>query len=60
MRNNTDKENWIDGVLNSTQGISRAQPGNDLFDKINSKLNNYQEVKIIYLPAYIRGQTGVA
>lgn len=31
MTNNTDKERWIEDVLNSTKGMRRASPGAALF-----------------------------
>ncbi len=50
MVNNADKERWIEEVLNSTRGMSRAQPGDDLLEKIHSKINNYREAKTIPFP----------
>jgi hypothetical protein len=50
MTNNTNKEKWIDEVMNSTQGMSRADPDNDLLDKITSKLNSPNAVKTTPLP----------
>ncbi len=40
------KEKWIDSVLGSTSGMSRAQPDLGLFDRINEALELAQ-VKII-------------
>jgi hypothetical protein len=39
MEHNTDKEKWINEVLDSTRGIRRAQPGNDLFDRVTTRLS---------------------
>ena len=40
------KEKWIDDVLSSTQGMSRARPDAVLFDRINAALELAQ-VKVI-------------
>jgi hypothetical protein len=50
MTNNTDKEKWIDEVMSSTAGMSRANPDTDLFNRISSKLNVPQVVKSTPLP----------
>ena len=50
MANNMHKEEWIDAVMKSTHGMSRAQPPTDLFEKITSKLNGRETVKIISMP----------
>jgi hypothetical protein len=42
MANNTHKEQWIDEVLTSTQGMKRAQPHDGLYDNLFSKLNSSQ------------------
>lgn len=39
MENNTNKEKWIDEVLNSTTGMNRAQPGADLYEQITARLS---------------------
>ena len=49
MANNMQKEEWIDAVMNSTEGMARANPQMDLFEKITFKLNN-QAVRIISIP----------
>lgn len=33
-----EKENWIEEVLNSTNGMAQAQPNASLFSKIQSKI----------------------
>ena|SRR5579872_1450764 len=48
MENNTNKEKWIDEVLNSAQGIKRAQPGADLYEKITDKLSRSQSVAVSF------------
>jgi len=50
MENNTNKEKWIDEVLGSVQGISRAQLCTDLYEQIGMKLNNRQTARKIPLP----------
>ena len=37
------KENWIENILNSTNGITPAVPSDDLFSKIQNKI---QENKV--------------
>jgi len=46
MKNNINKEKWIDEVFNSTQGLKRAQPGADLYEKIAAKLSHPQPVSL--------------
>jgi hypothetical protein len=50
MVHNTDKENWINEVLGSTQGMKRAAPGADLFEKITARLANPSSVRATPLP----------
>jgi len=40
MENNKQKELWIDEVLRSTEGMSRAQPKGDVYDQIIPRLNS--------------------
>jgi uncharacterized membrane protein YvbJ len=35
-----EKENWIQNVLNSTNGISSVEPADDLFSKIQHRIHN--------------------
>lgn len=42
------KEEWANEVLNSLNGMKRAEPSTDLFDKISAKLPK-NEAKIIPL-----------
>ena len=46
MENNINKEKWIDEVFNSTQGMNRAQPGADLYEKITDKLSRPHPVSL--------------
>jgi hypothetical protein len=41
-----NKEKWKDEVLKSFEGMERAKPSNDLFDKISSELENDQSTTI--------------
>ena len=41
-----EKEEWIDGILNSTNKISRAKPSAQLYSKIEGRLFE-PEVKLI-------------
>jgi uncharacterized membrane protein YvbJ len=38
-----EKENWIENVLNSTNGITTVTPSDDLFSKIQQRI---QETKV--------------
>lgn len=38
------RHKWIEDVLNSTEGMSRAQPSGKLFASIEQQLNNAREV----------------
>ena len=40
MKHNTNEEKWIEEVLNSTQGMQKAQPRADLYEQILLGLNN--------------------
>jgi hypothetical protein len=44
------KEYSIDEILNSLEGIKRALPDSLLIDKINSRINEQREIKIIPIP----------
>ena len=50
MAHNTDKENWINEVLQSTQGMNRATPKADLFERITAGMANPSSVKATRLP----------
>jgi hypothetical protein len=44
-----NKEQWANEVLASIEGVKRACPANNLFEKINAQLHNTVQVKIIPL-----------
>jgi len=50
MEHNINKDKWIDEVLNSTWGMSRAQPVAGLFEQITAKLSEPQTIKMIAFP----------
>ena len=40
------KDNWIENILNATNGITKVTPNEDLYDKINEKIH---ETKVVPL-----------
>jgi hypothetical protein len=50
MANNMHKQEWIETILNSTKGMSRATPPADLYEKITSGINDTKTVRIIPIP----------
>jgi len=48
-----EKENWIENVLNSTNGITPVAPSDDLFSKIQQRIKKQDTVstKTIWLMA---------
>lgn len=44
-----DKEKWINNILNSAEGIKRAEPNPFLFPKIISRINS-GEVSSVFIP----------
>ena len=38
MKNNMEKEQWIDDIINSMEGSQRAKPPQALFDKIETSI----------------------
>ena len=48
-----EKENWIESVLNSTDGSIKATPKTELFSKIGRRIQSHEMVspKIIWLAA---------
>jgi hypothetical protein len=50
MINNTNKEQWIDEVLRSTEGMQRVQHPGDLLEQINLKLSKSRAVKATPFP----------
>ncbi len=51
MKNSINKEKWIDEVLESTKGMSRAEVPHDLFEQLTSKLMEPAKPKIVAIPA---------
>jgi hypothetical protein len=49
MNSKITKAQWVDEVMSSLEGISKAQPGDDLFERITSKLDRSATVKVIRL-----------
>ena len=47
------KENWIENILNSTNGITPVAPSNDLFSKIQLRIQQENKVspKTLWLVA---------
>jgi predicted lactoylglutathione lyase len=35
-----EKDKWIENILNSTNGITQVNPNNQLFSKIQAKIND--------------------
>ncbi len=50
MKHNTNKEKWIDEVLGSTHGISRAQPGTGLYEQVQARLRNPRQINSTPFP----------
>ena len=50
MEQNNKKEQWIAEVLNSTEGMNKAQPGVDLFEKVMRNLDKPQSGRTVRLP----------
>ena len=48
---NNHKEQWIDEVLGSTQGVQRAQPGPGFMQGIEARLHANTGKKVLSLPA---------
>ena len=48
-----ERNNWIENILNSTNGITPVAPSNDLFSKIQQKIQRQDTVspKTIWLVA---------
>ncbi len=43
---NKEKEQWIDGVMGSLEGIQRTQAPEMLFDKIKQEIE-YEEIRVV-------------
>lgn len=50
MADNKQQEEWIDNVLNSTNGMQRASPGPFLYENIINKLNTTPPFKTFSFP----------
>lgn len=50
MENSADKQRWIEDVMQSANGISRAQPHADLYERITAKINTPGAGKTVALP----------
>ncbi len=48
-----EKEHWIENIMNSTTGITKVVPNDDLFLKIENKITNQNKVssKTVWLVA---------
>lgn len=48
-----EKDNWIENILNSTNGMAAVTPSDDLYTKIQQKINNQSKVssKTVWLVA---------
>jgi hypothetical protein len=48
-----EQENWIENILNSTNGITAVAPNDDLFSKIKQKIRKHDTVsaKTVWLVA---------
>ncbi|WP_430400740.1 hypothetical protein [Flavobacterium sp.] len=40
-----EKDKWIENILNSTNGITQVTPNDQLFSKIQSKINDQKPVE---------------
>ena len=50
MGNNESKKQWVDEVLGSTDGMSRAQAPADLLERVMTKMAAPEQVKTIGIP----------
>jgi len=48
-----EKENWIENILNSTNGIMQVTPSENMFSKIQQKINKQNKLsdKTVWLVA---------
>lgn len=48
-----EKEQWIENILNSTNGITQVNPADDLFSKIQQRIQQQEKVstKTLWLVA---------
>lgn len=45
-----NKEQWIDSVINSTDGMAKASPASSFYEGVINKLDNHRAVKTIAFP----------
>ncbi len=50
MENNNNKELWINEVLGSTKGMSRPQPGTELYSSVLQKLSDNNDSIRVRIP----------
>lgn len=50
MPETMDKERWIDGVLNSTEGMRKAEPEANFYQQVLQKINRPATVKGVTMP----------
>jgi hypothetical protein len=50
MNSNSDKEYWIDAIMDSTRDLTRVQPGKQLYAQIMLQINNQPSLKPVRLP----------
>lgn len=46
-----EKENWINEILNSTKGIMKVAPDEELFSKIQNRIQNNVSTQTLWLAA---------
>jgi hypothetical protein len=49
MKNDKEKEKWVDEMMGSLEGLVPATPSADLFEKVMAQLNHPQTTKVIPL-----------
>jgi hypothetical protein len=49
MKSDMNKERWVNEAMASLEGIARAQPGNDLLERIAAGIQAPKTVRIISL-----------
>ena len=46
MENNIGKENWINGVINSTSGMQRATPKSDIYGHVMANVSSPEKIRV--------------
>lgn len=46
-----EKENWINEILNNTKGIMKVAPDEELFSKIQNRIQNNVSTQTLWLAA---------